>query len=115
MAVALFAGRRVGELVCALATERPSPVRTINANGLSSRVEELLPIRFRFIALVPVLAFVRPDDRRGPAQWPIPRRSSLSLAFGNNWRRRGFALAVVRPSLRIARSDAEESQRRCSQ
>ena len=72
MAVALFAGRRVGELVCALATERPSPVRTIKANGLNSRVEELLPIRFRFIA------FVRADDRRGPAQWPIP---PLALAF----------------------------------
>jgi hypothetical protein len=41
----------------------------------------------------------------------------LALAFRNNWgRRRGFALAVVVPtSLRIARSDAEESQRRCGQ
>ena len=46
-----------------------------------------------------------------------PTRSSLSLAFRNNWgRRRGFALAVERPtSLRVARSDAKESQRRCSQ
>src|SRR5262249_2918360 len=50
--------------------------------------------------------------RKGPAQWPVP---PLALAFGNNWRRRGFALAVIRASLRIARSDAEESQRRCSQ
>jgi len=45
-----------------------------------------------------------------------PTRSSLSLAFRNNWRRRGFALAVwIASVLRIARSDAEESQRRCSQ
>jgi hypothetical protein len=43
-----------------------------------------------------------------------PTRSSLSLAFRNNWRRRrGFALAVwIASVLRIARSDAEESQRR---
>ena len=40
----------------------------------------------------------------------------LALAFRNNWRRRGFALAVwIASVLRIARSDAEESQRRCSQ
>src|SRR5262249_42263515 len=46
--------------------------------------------------------------RKGPAQWPVP---PLALAFGNNWRRRrrGFALAVIRARLRIARSDAEES------
>jgi hypothetical protein len=104
----VVAGRTVAdcELVCALATERPIPVTTINANGLSSLVEGQLLITFRFIAL-------HPDDRKGPAQWPVP---PLALAFGNNWgRRRGFALAVVPTSLRIARSDAEESQRRCSQ
>ena len=45
-----------------------------------------------------------------------PTRSSLSLAFRNNWRWRGFALAVwIASVLRIARSDAEENQRRCSQ
>jgi len=40
--------------------------------------------------------------------------SKVGLAFRNNWgRRRGFALAVVPSVLRIARSDAKESQRRC--
>ena len=40
-------------------------------------------------------------------------RSSRSLAFRHNWGRRGFALAVwIASVLRIARSDAEESQRR---
>jgi len=106
------AGRTIwdGELVCALATDRPIPVTTINGNGLSSRVGEHLLIRFRFIALCSSLLHLC-ADRKGPAQWPVP---PLALAFGNNWGRRGFALAVVRPSLRIARSDAEESQRRCS-
>ena len=42
-------------------------------------------------------------------------RFSLCLAFRHNWGRRGFALAVVRPSLRIPGSDAKESQRRCRQ
>src|SRR5262249_45023280 len=54
---------------------------------------------------------------KGPAQWPVPpTRSSLSLAFRRNWgRRRGFALAERPSVLRIARSDAKESKRRCSQ
>ena len=112
----VVAGRTICdcELVCALATERPIPVTTINANGLSSLVEGHLLITFRFIAILSrFITFVRPDDRKGPAQWPVP---PLALAFGNNWgRRRGFALAVIPTSLRIARSDAEESQRRCSQ
>ena len=79
MAVALFAGRRVGdcELVCALATERPSPVRTINANGLSSRVEELLLIRFLFIAFVLVCA----PQRYGERDRHNGRSPPLALAF----------------------------------
>jgi hypothetical protein len=46
----VVAGRTIwdGELVCALATERPSPVSAIIANGISSRVEEL-PINLRSI------------------------------------------------------------------
>ena len=59
MAVVLLvvAGRTIwdGELVCALATERPIPVTTINANGLSSLVEGHLLITFRFIAFCPGL------------------------------------------------------------
>jgi hypothetical protein len=38
------------ELVCALATERPSPDTAMIANGISSRVEDL-PIRFRSIII----------------------------------------------------------------
>ena len=41
------------ELVCALATERPSPVRAIIANGKSSRVEELLPVSLRLMIASP--------------------------------------------------------------
>ena len=55
------------KLVCALATERPSPVRAIIANGKSSRAEDL-PIRFRSIT---PSAFY-PKKERGPAQWPAP-------------------------------------------
>jgi hypothetical protein len=50
----VVAGRTICdcELVCALATERPIPVTTINANGLSSFVEGHLLITFRFSALI---------------------------------------------------------------
>jgi hypothetical protein len=49
-ALLVFAGRTVAdrELVCALATERPSPVRAIIANGISRWVEDL-PINLRSI------------------------------------------------------------------
>ena len=40
---------------------------------------------------------------------------SLVLAFSNNWRRWGFALAVVPVSVLCASSDAKDSQRRCRQ
>jgi hypothetical protein len=55
----------------------------------------------------------RGSKRKGPAQWPAPLVSRL--AFSNNWRRRGFALAVVPVSVLCASSDAKHSQRRCRQ
>ena len=60
---------------------------------------------------------MRPNDTEkgtGTMAGPLTR-SSLSLAFRNNWRRRrGFALAVRRSVLCEGR-DAEESHRRCRQ
>jgi hypothetical protein len=46
-----FAGRKVCdcELVCAPATERPSPGTVINANSIITLVEHHLPISFSCI------------------------------------------------------------------
>jgi hypothetical protein len=52
------------------------------------------------------------QKEKGPAQWPVPQ--SPALAFGNDRRRRGLALAVVRSGLCGGR-DGEERQRRCRQ
>src|SRR5215469_17428020 len=53
---------------------------------------------------------------------PLPKRKRTGtmagpsvcshLAFGNDWRRRGFALAVVSVSVLCAAGDAKQSQRR---
>jgi hypothetical protein len=51
-ALPVFAGRC--ELVWAPATERPSPVRTINVNRtIGSRVEEPLPVSFHHRIMPP--------------------------------------------------------------
>src|ERR1700746_859497 len=95
------------EPVCALATERPNPVRATIANGIRSRVEDV-PIGFR--PIIPSASY--PKKKKGPAQWPVPPKARL--AFGNDRRRRGLALAVVRAGLCGGR-DAKESHSHCRQ
>ena len=67
------------ELVCALATERPSPVRAIVANGINSQVKDPLPIcRITYPQVTPSCpspTYERPELR---PPWPVDLACSNS-------------------------------------
>ena len=93
-------------LVCALAAERPSPVRAIIANGISSRVEDL-PISFCRITSPQVTQAAVTDLRniRTPP-WPLDSACSNSalgrclLAVANIRQISEFLTMPLQPPLR---------------